>query len=38
MNSMKTNIVIGCIYNHPNRNLNEFNKYYLNDLPDQLSK
>ena len=33
----KTNIVTGCIYKHPNINLNEFNEYYVNDFLDKLS-
>ena len=33
----KANIVTGCIYKHPNINLNEFNEYYLNDFLDKLS-
>ena len=35
---MKTNISNGCIYKHPNMNINEFNEDYLNGLPDKLSK
>ena len=35
---MKTNITNGCIYKHPNMNINEFNDDYLNELPDKLSK
>ena len=38
INPKKTNIVIGCIYKHPGINLNEFNKFYLNNLLDKLSK
>ena len=33
-NSKKTNIIIGCIYKHPNMNINEFN----DELLDKLSK
>ena len=37
-NTKKTNIIIGCIYKHPNMNINEFNDDYLNELLDKLSK
>lgn len=37
-NPKKTNTIIGCIYNHPVINLNELNKFYLNNLLDKLSK
>ena len=37
-NPKKTNIVISCIYKHPNMNVNEFNDDYLNELLDKLSK
>ena len=37
-NTKKMNIIIGCIYKHPNMNINEFNDDYLNDLLDKLSK
>ena len=29
INPKKSNIVIGCIYRHPNMDLNEFNSYYF---------
>ena len=37
-NPKKTNIIIGCIYKHPNMNINELNNDYLNELLDKLSK
>ena len=37
-NLEKTEIVLQCIYKHPGIDLNEFNEFYLNDLPDKLSK
>ena len=37
-NTKKTNIIIGCIYEHPSMNINEFNDDYLNELLDKLSK
>ena len=37
-NTKRTNIIIGCIYKHPNMNINEFNDDYLNELLDKLSK
>ena len=37
-NPKKTNIIVGCIYKHPNMNINEFNDDYLNELLDKLSK
>ena len=37
-NPKKTNIIIGCIYKHPNMNINELNDYYLNELLGKLSK
>ena len=37
-NNNKTNIITGCIYKHPNININEFNDDYLNKLLDKLSK
>ena len=37
-NPKKTNVIIGCIYKHPNVNINEFNDDYLNELLDKLSK
>ena len=37
-NPKTTNIIIGCIYKHPNMHINKFNDDYLNDLLDKLSK
>ena len=37
-NPKKANTIIGCIYKHPNMNINEFNDDYLNELLDRLSK
>ena len=37
-NPKKTNVIIGCIYKHPNVNINEFDDDYLNELLDKLSK
>ena len=37
-NPKKTNIIFGCIYKHPNMNINELNDDYLNELLDKLSK
>ena len=37
-NPKKTNIITGCIYKHPNMNINEFSGDYLNKLFDKLSK
>ena len=39
-NPNNANITIGCIYKHPNMNMNinEFNYDYLNELLDELSK
>ena len=34
----KTNIIIGCIYKHPNMNINEFNDDYLNEFLYKLSE
>ena len=34
----KTNIITGCIYKHPNMNINEFNDDYLHRLLNKLSK
>ena len=36
--SKKTNIIIGCIYRHPNMDLDEFNELYLNVLLEKLNK
>ena len=37
-NTKNTNIIIGCIYKHPDMNINEFNDGYLNELLDKLFK
>ena len=37
-NHKKTNIVIECIYKHPNLNINEFSDNYPIELVDKLSK
>ena len=38
-NSKKKNIIIGCIYKHPNMNINVFNNDYLDEvLIDNLKK
>ena len=37
-NPKKTNIIIGCIYKHPNINITEINDGYLNEVLDKLSK
>ena len=34
----KTNMIVGCIYRHPQMDLNEFNDYYINSLLDKLSE
>ena len=34
----RLNIIIGCIYGHPNMDLDEFNDNYLNTLLDNISK
>ena len=34
----RSNIIIGCIYRHPNMDLDEFNDNYINILLDKLSK
>ena len=38
INPKKSNIIIGCIYRHPNMDLNDFNNDYLNLLLAKLSK
>ena len=35
-NSKRSNIIIGCIYRHPNMHLDEFNDNYLNILLDRI--
>ena len=37
-NPSKSNIIVGCIYRHPKKDLNEFNYYYLNPLSEKLAK
>ena len=37
-NSKRSNIIIGCIYRHPNMGLDEFNDNYLNTLLHKISK
>ena len=34
----KTKVIVGCIYHHPQMDLNEFNNCYINNLLDKLSK
>ena len=34
----KKNIIIGCIYRHPNMEISEFNEYFINPLMNKLSK
>ena len=38
LNPKKTNVIVACIYRHPDMDLNEFNNYYINNLLDKLSK
>ena len=38
INPKKSNIIIGCVYRHPNMDLNDFNNDYLNPLLVKLSK
>ena len=38
INPKKSNIIIGCIYRHPNMDLNDFDNDYLNPLLIKLSK
>ena len=37
-NPKRSNMIIGCIYKHPNMDLDEFNDNYLNTLLDKISK
>ena len=37
-NPKRPNIIIGCIYSHPNMDLDEFKHNYLNNLLDKISK
>ena len=36
--SKRTNIIVGCIYRHPDNNIDDFNKNYLRPLLQKLSK
>ena len=36
LNPKKPNVIVGCIYRHPQMDLNEFNDYYINNLLDKL--
>ena len=38
MNFRKSNIIVGCLYKHPNIDDFDFNESYLNTLFDKLSK
>ena len=38
INPKKSNIIVGCIYRHPNMELNEFNTFHLNPLLEKLAK
>ena len=38
INSRKSNIIVGYLYKHPNMDVSDFNKDYLNTLLDKLSK
>ena len=38
INPKKSNIIIGCIYRHPDMDPNDFNNDYLNHLLAKLSK
>ena len=38
INSRKINIIVGCLYKHPNMDVSDFNENYLNTLLDKLSK
>ena len=35
LNPKKTNVIVGCIYRHPQMDLNEFNDCYVNNLLDR---
>ena len=37
INSKKRNIIIGCVYKHPNMDVLDFN-YFINQLLDNISK
>ena len=37
-NPKRSNIIIGCIYRHPNIDLDEFSANFLNTLLDKISK
>ena len=38
INSIKINIIVGCLYKHPNFDVSDFNGNYLNTILDKLSK
>ena len=38
INSRKSNIIVGYLYKHPNMDVSDFHKNYLNTLLDKLSK
>ena len=38
INSRKSNVIVGCLYKHPNMDASDFNKNYLKTLLDKLSK
>ena len=38
MSYRESNIIVGCLSKHPNMDVSEFNKNYLNTLLDKLSK
>ena len=38
INSRKSNIIVGYLYKHPNMDVSDFNKNYLNTLLDKLFK
>ena len=37
INSRKSSSIVGCLYKHPNMDVSDFNKNYLNTLLDKLS-
>ena len=38
VNSKKSNIIVGCLYKHPIKDVYDFNKNYLNTFLDKLPK
>ena len=38
INSKKSNIIVGCLYEHPIKDVYDFNKNYLNTFLDKLPK